>query len=459
MIHELDLSNLTDIVPPSIITATHKLTDGTTYTFNATYERQRPALLEANGNIYAGFGSFCDFGGNISRGWLLGWQAGSLAPLAANRLTDSLAKPSFFLSSIWMSGYGLAADPAGNIYFVTGNSQANTYTGTTNIQESVVKVSGDLTQLLSVFTPSDVNQLDDDDTDFGAGGALLLPTLNSSDTPLAAAAGKEGTMFVMNQNSLGGHSSSENNVLAQEQVGGCWCGFSYFDSGKSLPTIVASGNNSVTLWRVHNSPVVKLDKAGSSSSLPGGQDPGFFTAVSSNGDKAGAIIWALARPNSVPGSMELVAMRSQPKGGVLQTLYQTTGGYWNATGGNANLVPAVANGKVYIASYKELNIFGLGGTNDIPKRPPGMVARAEMKGHQVSGELVGIDKNILTLQSRSGSIVKVDDGIAVRDYRTEDLVMHKFFTIRGNFDKGGTLHAAAILRAKPSQSTWPPDRL
>jgi hypothetical protein len=65
----------------------------------------------------------------------------------------------------------------------------------------------------------------------------------------------------------------------------------------------------------------------------------------------------------------------------------------------------------------------------------------------------------LTLQSRSGSIVKVDDGIAVRDYRTEDLVMHKFFTIRGNFDKGGTLHAAAILRAKPSQSTWPPDRL
>jgi hypothetical protein len=459
MIHELDLSNLSDVVPPSIITATHKLTDGTIYTFNATYERQRPALLEANGNVYAGFGSFCDFGGDISRGWLLGWQTGSLAPLPANRLTDALAKPYFFLSSIWMSGYGLAADPTGNIYFVTGNSQPKTYTGDSNIQESVVKVSGDLTHLLSVFTPSDVNSLDDEDTDFGAGGALLLPTLTSADTPLVAAAGKEGTMFLMNQNSLGGHSKNQNNVLAQANIGGCWCGLSYFDSSDALPTIVASGGNSVTLWRVHNSPVVKLHEGGSSSGLPGGQDPGFFTAVSSNGTHPGAIIWALARPNEVPGSMELVALQSQPKGGVMQTLYQTTGGFWNATGGNANLVPTVANGKVYVASYEQLNIFGLGGTKGIPKRPPGLAAHeAQMHAHQVTGQLLGIDKAILTLKSRSGSILKVDDGVAVRSYRTEDLVMGKFFTIRGNYDKTGTLHALAILRAKPSQSTWPPDR-
>ena len=49
-----------------------------------------------------------------------------------------------------MSGYGLAADPAGNIYFVTGNSDLfrNTYNGVTNVPESVVKVSADLTQLL-----------------------------------------------------------------------------------------------------------------------------------------------------------------------------------------------------------------------------------------------------------------------------------------------------------------------
>jgi hypothetical protein len=48
-------------------------------------------LLEANGNIYAGFGSFCDFSANLSRGWLLGWNAATLAPLAANQLFDTQA--------------------------------------------------------------------------------------------------------------------------------------------------------------------------------------------------------------------------------------------------------------------------------------------------------------------------------------------------------------------------------
>ncbi len=64
-----------------MVAASHTLLDGTTFNFNATYQRQRPGLLLANGNIYAGFGSFCDFAANVSRGWLLGWSTGSLTPL------------------------------------------------------------------------------------------------------------------------------------------------------------------------------------------------------------------------------------------------------------------------------------------------------------------------------------------------------------------------------------------
>src|SRR5580704_16724750 len=44
-IHALDLGNLTDKVAPVLITASHTLTDGTTYNFNAKYQRQRPGLL------------------------------------------------------------------------------------------------------------------------------------------------------------------------------------------------------------------------------------------------------------------------------------------------------------------------------------------------------------------------------------------------------------------------------
>ncbi len=131
-IHALDLGNLQDKIAPVVVSASHKLTNGATFNFDARYQRQRPALLESHGNIYAGFGSFCDFQPNVSRGWVLGWQTGSLTPLAANQLNDlqATSPDTYFLSSIWMSGYGLSSDADGNLYFVTGNSDSNA-SGTT----------------------------------------------------------------------------------------------------------------------------------------------------------------------------------------------------------------------------------------------------------------------------------------------------------------------------------------
>ena len=153
-IHALDLGSLADKVSPQLVIASHTLIDGTTFRFNATYQRQRPGLLLANGNVYAGFGSFCDLGANLSRGWLLGWEAGSLTPLTANKILDTqVTSPhNFFLTAIWMSGYGLASDDSGNILFVTGNSDPSgtTYDGVTNIQESVVKLSSDLTSRVHI---------------------------------------------------------------------------------------------------------------------------------------------------------------------------------------------------------------------------------------------------------------------------------------------------------------------
>src|ERR1700691_5322762 len=153
-LHALDLGSLTDKTTPQVITASHTLSDGTTFTFNATYQRQRPGLLLANGNVYAGFGSFCDYGANLSRGWLLGWNASTLAPLSANQVNDTQATSpnSFFLSSIWMSGFAPAADDSGNVVFVTGNSDPSgtTYDGVTNLQESAIKESANLTNVVDL---------------------------------------------------------------------------------------------------------------------------------------------------------------------------------------------------------------------------------------------------------------------------------------------------------------------
>jgi len=89
-LHALDLSGLTDKVPSVIISASHKLSDGSTYNFQPEHARQRAALLAANGYIYAGFASWCDWHADVSRGWLLGWEPGSLKPLAASQLNNLL---------------------------------------------------------------------------------------------------------------------------------------------------------------------------------------------------------------------------------------------------------------------------------------------------------------------------------------------------------------------------------
>jgi hypothetical protein len=363
LLHALDLGSLTDTVTPQLVTASHTLVDGSTFDFNATYQRQRPGLLLANGNIYAGFGSFCDYSPKLSRGWLLGWQAATLTPLASNNLFDMLVTSpnDFFLSSIWMSGFGPSTDDSGNVLVVTGNSDPSgtTYDGVTNIQESVIKVSPDLSTLIDLFTPSNWAALDKGDGDFGSGGVLVLPDQPGSYPHLAVAAGKAGSMFLMNADDLGGYSSQADNVLGTYPIGACWCGPSYFvDPGDSVARVVSSGGSTVEVWKLETSPTPSLSLVAQSASIGKGQDPGFFTSISSKGT-GNAIIWALSRPASSSNPAIYLYAFNPDSGTNMQTLFRAQAGEWPTHTGNSNLVPVVAKGEVFVASYKQLQIFGL----------------------------------------------------------------------------------------------------
>ena len=264
---------LADAVPAVTVAATQKLTDGSTFAFNATYQRQRPALLEHGGVIYAGFGSFCDFQANHSRGWVLGWKAVNLAPLTGAELNDTQASSptSFFLSSVWMSGFGLAANSS-TIFFSTGNSDCNfyvspencpsqtTYDGVTNIQESVVGLAPNLASRTGVFTPANVFQLDIDDADLGAAGVMLLPA-QPGGANLAAIVSKDGRLFLLDQTHLA-------TAVDTKQLGtGCWCGASYYRGHDGIGRVVTTAG-ALQTWQVGTTPAPHWVAESTTSTIP-----------------------------------------------------------------------------------------------------------------------------------------------------------------------------------------------
>jgi hypothetical protein len=223
----------------------------------------------------------------------------------------------------------------------------------------------DLSKVHDVFTPWDTPLLDQVDEDYDSGGAMLLPDQPGPLPHLIGAAGKDGKMYLMNRDQMGGFatgSEGTDNVVAEANVGACWCGPSYFESeGKGQ--IVSSGGANVMVWEVRTSPNVSLIHLGTSPTVGGAsvQDSGFFTSISSDGQKD-AIIWAVSRADSSsPPEVWLYAFKAKLSDGgdTLEQLFAQPAGTWINTGGNANIVPVVANGKVYVASNKQLAIFGL----------------------------------------------------------------------------------------------------
>lgn len=491
-LHALNLSTLADKArSPVTIAASHALTDGSTYSFNATYQRQRPGLLELAGKVYAGFGSFCTYAADRSRGWLLGWNAMTLAPLWTNQLNDTQAtdpgvNPPFFLSSIWMSGFGIAGQGT-DLYFATGNSDCNyfvspeqcpatsTYDGKTNIQESVVKLKGTLTGIDGIFNPGNTLQLDKYDLDLGSGGVLLLPA--QSGKLLAVAAGKTGDLYLLDTKNL-------STPLDTQAIEGCWCGPSYFKGPDGISRIISShgggGRGNLHIWQVQLSPSPHLVLEASATIASGGLFPGFFTSVSSNGTKAGsAIIWAVGRPvDPNTNYVNLYAFPATAADGTLNQLFSSPAGSWPNTGGNPNIVPVVANGKVYVASAflddqgntrGQLAIFGAGSTGaSLTAAPaqnalhPSPVAPVGSSPHAISGTLQALSGSTLTLTTRTGKSVTVDASQAIRNRRVKGpLSVGDSLSVQGSsITATGALVATSIGQAKGSSSEgfWPPDR-
>jgi hypothetical protein len=472
-IHALALSTLADVVPSRVITGSRALTNAQAYKFDPISSRQRAALVEANGAVYAAFTSFCDINADETRGWVLGWNAATLSPLAGQALTNRLSSSpnDYFLSTIWMSGYGIAADESGSLFFVTGNSdpKGNTENGTTSFGESVVKLSPDLTRVQSYFTPSGrtlgAAYLDQHDGDFGAGGVMLVPAA-SGQPRLAVAAGKAGVMYLMNRDSLGGHAASgPDQVFATYDIGMCLCGASYYVGADGTGRVISSGGLGLMVWKVAYSKKPRLIQE-SDTTVGSQQYQGFFTAVSSNGTQAGSqVIWAVSRPVSrASPTLRLFAFDPSHinKSGESTPIFTAPAGTWPNTGGNPNTVPLVANGRVYVGGYQSVAIFGLGNasshidSNAVAAAEPS--ADSQSGGHVLYGTVISSANTAIMLRSRTHTLVTVDAALAMREHRAVPAVKGQALLVRGEYDARGMLHAETILHAKDLPALWDADR-
>ncbi|MGC0313798.1 choice-of-anchor D domain-containing protein [Kitasatospora acidiphila] len=215
--------------------------------FNPVEEGQRPGLLLLNGVVYAGFGSVCDVG--AWRGYVAGVStAGTQTALWADETGTANHG-----GGIWDSGGGLVADAQGHIMFSTGNGVSPPPGPGSNppstMSESVINLAvqsdGSL-KATDYFSPSDATMLDTNDRDLGSGGVMAIPDgYGTSAVPhLAVEEGKDGRIFLLNRDNLGGHSQGPNGTDANVQTlgpyNGCYCHPAFWGGGSGY--VYYSGN-------------------------------------------------------------------------------------------------------------------------------------------------------------------------------------------------------------------------
>jgi hypothetical protein len=192
----------------------------------------------------------------------------------------------------------------------------------------------------------------DGDVDLGSGGALLLPNIvDSTGTTwqLAAGAGKDGNLYLVNRNSMGRYSSSGNNIyqeLAGALPGGVWGSPAYY-AGRLFYGPVGSP---ILAFQFKNAKLLTTPVAKTANSFA---YPGTSPSISAN-NGSNAIVWA------AEGTNPAVLHAYSP--GNLTELYNTNqaaGGRDNFGEGNKFITPTIANGKVYVGTTSGVGVFGL----------------------------------------------------------------------------------------------------
>jgi hypothetical protein len=282
------------------------------------------------------------------------------------------ADPNGSDAGIWMSGGAPSVDSDGNMYFLTGNGTFDANTGGSDYGDSTVKLStSPALAVASYFTPADQANLEGGDTDHGAGGAAILVDQPGGPHPhLVIGGGKEGNMFLLSRDNLGGYGGNANPVDSNA--------VQKFSIGNGIFATAAFWNNNLYIAGVGGSlksfafdttkGMFNTAATSQSNGITFGF-PGATPAVSATGSSNG-IVWAI-------NSHAYCTQQSSACGPALLYAFDATNvasNLWNSklvvpqdSAGNAVkfTVPTVANGKVYIGTRGN-NAGGASSSTTVP---------------------------------------------------------------------------------------------
>lgn len=342
-LHALDITTGAEkFGGPVTITGTVPLSNGSLLTFSSLPQCQRPGLLLSNGVIYVAFGSNgCDL---KATGWLFAYDATTLAQLGI----FNTAPNDPYGGNLWQGGSGPAADSAGNLYMATANGAFDGNSGGNDFGDSVLKVAlaNNALSMVDYFTPYDQLNMSSQDLDLGSGGVLLLPDQPGTSPHLLVAAGKTGTVYLVDRDQLGQYNPVSDVQIVQsipgavgQQFGGSvyWNNTVYFAAQKdtlkgfSLSNGLLSETPSVVAQKY---PMVGVP------------------SISANGTTNG-IVWMVRSPAS--------PILSAFDAGTLQEIYNTNQVSSRDFLGSINhfVTPTIANGKVYVGTLTQLVAYGL----------------------------------------------------------------------------------------------------
>ena len=320
--------------------------------FDPSQYKERSGLLLAAGIVYLAWASHCDV--RPYTGWIMGYSSTTLAQKTVLNLT-----PNGNEGAIWGAGGGLTADSFGNIFFLDANGIFDTSLNSSGFPSSGdygnafirLTTTGGLA-VADYFEMDNGVQENDGDIDLGSGGAIILsPMKDASGTTwyLAAGAGKDGNLYIVNRSSMGKFHPNSNKIyqeLPGALPGGIWS-TPAFSNGKlyygpvGQPILAFQFKNAKLL----PTPVAKTSNAFSY--------PGTTPSVSSN-KGLHAIVWAAENTNP--------AVLHAYNGINLQELYNTNQAadardHFGA--GNKFITPLIINGKVYVGTTNGVGVFGL----------------------------------------------------------------------------------------------------